>query len=68
MEVNAQDYGFAPTDTPRTDRSVSVSTLSWFIYILKGFSPQVFVLDVGLLVLSARKTSPFIILFPYSIY
>ncbi|KAK4263143.1 hypothetical protein QN277_028603 [Acacia crassicarpa] len=23
LEVNAQDYGFQPTDTPRTDRSVS---------------------------------------------
>lgn len=22
LEVNAKDYGFEPTDTPRTDRSV----------------------------------------------
>ncbi|WCJ38509.1 anthranilate phosphoribosyltransferase putative [Euphorbia peplus] len=25
MEVNAKDYGFEPTDTPRTDRSISKS-------------------------------------------
>ena len=26
MEVNAKDYGFEPTDTPRTDRSVQTLT------------------------------------------
>lgn len=24
VEINAKDYGFEPTDTPRTDRSVRV--------------------------------------------
>lgn len=30
IEVNAKDYGFGQTDTPRTDRSVSLLILSLF--------------------------------------
>lgn len=34
LEVNAQDYGFQPTDTPRTDRSVKFSKLFVFLLFL----------------------------------
>lgn len=30
LKVNAKDYGFKPTDTPRTDRSVKFSSISCF--------------------------------------
>ena len=37
LEVNAKDYGFIPTDTPRTDRSVGtlVSIVIVFFYLFR---------------------------------
>ena len=39
IEVNAKDYGFEPTDTPRTDRSVQTDdSLDWvFSFFLLFF-------------------------------
>lgn len=51
MEVNAQDYGFTPTDTPRTDRSVSVYKCVMVYIFSKGFLSSSVVFDVGLLIL-----------------
>lgn len=38
LEVNAKDYGFQPTDTPRTDRSVKFSRF-WLFLLLILFYP-----------------------------
>ncbi|RWW64766.1 hypothetical protein BHE74_00027991 [Ensete ventricosum] len=41
IDVNAKDYGFEPTDTPRTDRSVGACSpsLFWSLYqVLKNIA------------------------------
>lgn len=37
MEVNAKDYGFEPTETPRTDRSVLFSHLVPCLFTFYSF-------------------------------
>lgn len=49
MEVNAKDYGFEPSDTPRTDRSVEppsrcvLSFLSFSFYFIMGMRGVCFI-------------------------
>lgn len=34
LEVNAKEYGFQPTDTPRTDRSVKFFSFLYFLPLI----------------------------------
>lgn len=41
LEVNAKDYGFEPTDTPRTDRSVQFLRHALIFYLMREGSISV---------------------------